>query len=415
MVAPHEWMNIFILIFLSESRRPIGSHPGTWKLYKSHINKTAGTFTCFDNSSTINLSQINDNHVDCKDGSDEPGTSAFKNGTFYCRNEGAEPKEIPKSSVGDGICDCCDGSDEIYNKDQVECEITCGKVKFTREQLIDILTYKYKKGLDRKEYLEEWGKKFYVERVRYRDFYKKALGVYDKFLVYIKKKYGDDTENITQTDSYTETKSQNKSKFLPNMTIFRTVEENFRTNKRNPFFINFLYKLHQFTFHPKKSNIIFRNVFRKAFVVDMIDMRRLILDPYIANKELIENAKIGGNASIALSGELTFKDDFSVEFMGDVKLDEMPIATFTKRINDVLIYEGEKCPSSDKNITFKLRIICYSGSKLLRAIQLNECEYDGLLATPVACTEEKKYRLQELDLKELKKLYRLLEIRRTEV
>ena len=417
-------MNIFVFIFLSTSRRPIGSHPDTWKLYKSNINKTTGTFTCFDNSKIINLSQINDNHVDCDDGSDEPGTPAYEKGTFYCRNEGDEPKEIPKSSVGDGVCDCCDGTDEIYNTD-VTCPITCGKVKFTREQLIDILTYKYKKGIDRKKYLAEWGAKFYEERVRYKNFYKKALGIYDKFLAHILKKYSDNPVNITQANNQSEinvqqinkkqTESKKESEFSRNMKLFRIVEENHKENKKNPFFINFLYKIHQYTFHPQNSNLAFRPIFKKAFVDDMVDARNLLLDPYNANKEVLEIAHQGGNATIALTGELTFKDDYAVEFMGEVRLDEMPIAYYKKRIGDVLIYEGEKCPNSDKNVTFKLRLICYSGSKLVRAIQLNECEHDAYLGTPVVCNYDKIAELKEFDFKELKKLYRLLEIKKTKV
>lgn len=406
-------MNIFFFIFLSTPRRPIGSHPNTWKLYKSHINKTTGTFTCFDNKKIIKISQINDNYVDCDDGSDEPGTSAFKEGTFYCRNEGAEPKEIPKWSVGDGICDCCDGSDEIYNTNHVECQITCGKVKFTRQQLVDILTYKYKKGMERKGYLQEWGSHYFDEHERYKIFYKRALEIYDKFLAYIQKKLLNDVNNNSTHNK--EVQKKPESEFSKSMKLFRIVEENHKTNKKNPLFISFLYKLHQLTFHPKNSNLVFKSEFKKAFVNDMIYMRHILLDPYNANVRFLEIALENGNESLALTDEVTYKDDYSIAFMGEIKLDEVLIASFKKKIDDVLIYEGEKCPNSDKNITFKLSLICYSGNKLLKAVQLNECEHEGILATPAVCTQENIEKLKDYDFKELKRLYRLLEIRRTKV
>ncbi|KAL3192838.1 hypothetical protein MRX96_058696 [Rhipicephalus microplus] len=71
------------------------------------------TFKCLHSSGVISYDQVNDDYCDCKDGSDEPGTSACLNGRFYCERHSAHsPKYVLSMRVNDGICDCCDGSDE---------------------------------------------------------------------------------------------------------------------------------------------------------------------------------------------------------------------------------------------------------------------------------------------------------------
>jgi protein kinase C substrate 80K-H len=85
-------------------------------------------FKCFDGSRTLTIDKVNDDYCDCRDGSDEPGTSACPTQQFYCKNEFAQPKLIFSSRVIDGFCDCCDGSDEFdvsRGRKVKDCPNTC--------------------------------------------------------------------------------------------------------------------------------------------------------------------------------------------------------------------------------------------------------------------------------------------------
>lgn len=83
-------------------------------LLSKYSPSSKNTWTCLDGSKEIAWSAVNDDFCDCRDGSDEPGTSACPNTRFYCENAGHIGSFIPSSRVADGLCEpeCCDGSDE---------------------------------------------------------------------------------------------------------------------------------------------------------------------------------------------------------------------------------------------------------------------------------------------------------------
>lgn len=103
--------------------------------------KTSATFTCRDNSATLNFSCVNDDYCDCRDGSDEPGTSACS-GRFICANKGFRSTSIPSSRVEDRICDCCDGSDET----NIKCPNVCASLAKEEHQKFEAVLAEFRQG-----------------------------------------------------------------------------------------------------------------------------------------------------------------------------------------------------------------------------------------------------------------------------
>ncbi|CAG8463190.1 9967_t:CDS:10 [Ambispora gerdemannii] len=125
---------------------------------------TDSDWVCLDGSARIPYDAINDDFCDCKDGSDEPGTSACSNGRFYCENEGHIPAYVESFRVNDGKCEpeCCDGSDEYGGK--IQCPNNCEQVGFEhRKHLREIARTQAEGARIRREYIE-YGKELRLER-----------------------------------------------------------------------------------------------------------------------------------------------------------------------------------------------------------------------------------------------------------
>ncbi|KAH7888167.1 glucosidase II beta subunit-like-domain-containing protein [Phlebopus sp. FC_14] len=101
-----------------------GVHPSLLTRYVPTTSGTRQTWKCLDGSKEIPWNAVNDDYCDCADGSDEPGTSACPNSTFYCKNVGHLGATILSSRVNDGLCEpeCCDGSDEVPGVCQNRCK-----------------------------------------------------------------------------------------------------------------------------------------------------------------------------------------------------------------------------------------------------------------------------------------------------
>ncbi|XP_050440529.1 uncharacterized protein LOC126845723 isoform X4 [Adelges cooleyi] len=125
-------------------------------------------FSCLDGSNVIPYSYINDDYCDCLDASDEPGTSACPNGTFYCVNVGHKPLTLPSSRVNDGICDCCDGSDE-WRKSEITqyCENTCQMLGNAAKEEAKKIELIFVKGFEIRTKLVIKGKQLKTDKQKY--------------------------------------------------------------------------------------------------------------------------------------------------------------------------------------------------------------------------------------------------------
>ena len=77
---------------------------------------SGGVFFCADKSEELPAAALNDNFCDCKDGMDEPGTSAcagLPQVFFSCGwKDGSTSRSVHTSRVNDGVRDCRNGADE---------------------------------------------------------------------------------------------------------------------------------------------------------------------------------------------------------------------------------------------------------------------------------------------------------------
>lgn len=150
-------MLVPVLLATFASANIIGVAPEKQHLYKpDSLNQWA----CLsDPSIKISFDQINDDHCDCPDGSDEPATNACPyspDSKFYCANDGFFPNYIENFKLNDGVCDyelCCDGSDEWLSGN---CPNRCSEIKQKFDEHMTRKRADLKRALDtRAKYVEK--------------------------------------------------------------------------------------------------------------------------------------------------------------------------------------------------------------------------------------------------------------------
>lgn len=369
---------MLVLFLLSIDIPPIGSHPSTWEKYKDNIDLIQKTFRCFDGSKTIPLSNLNDNYIDCLDGSDEPGTSAYPNGTFYCRNRDIFPSEIPKWSVGDGICDCCDGSDEILVNSRWNCTDTCDVFIEEKAKLLKILTQKYQEGISKRQKMKEEGLRF--------------ASNCDKKMAYFRKPIN----------------------FLQSLSD-RLLKINFApaSNENNASsFKNIITKIWRITFDPPKD--------RKAFLPELAksashDINEII---HILSKKLGKYAKASNITQTTLPETLSLFDEkykygeYTLKFLRKVKQPHNLVGLFKNQTGNTLYFaDGDVCWKTKAGREIEFKLICYNKNELIKVEEPETCIYKGLFASPIACSEEDIEKARQMSLEQLKNHISLLKIK----
>eukprot|EP00835_Amoeboradix_gromovi_P006935 NODE_950_length_2826_cov_0.272094.p1 type:complete len:257 gc:universal NODE_950_length_2826_cov_0.272094:1096-1866(+) len=149
-------------------------------------SRYSGTdFTC-DGNIKIPISSVNDDYCDCKDGTDEIGTSACSNGEFYCHNDGM-PLRIPSSWVDDGRQDCCDGTDEQNGTN------TCAEFKIRLDAKKQELHNRLKDGIAEKKKYIEFG-------LNFRENSKKRIVEIDTITKTLEKEIKDDSVKVHEIE-----------------------------------------------------------------------------------------------------------------------------------------------------------------------------------------------------------------------
>ncbi|XP_077414219.1 glucosidase 2 subunit beta [Vanacampus margaritifer] len=151
------------LLLLSAAVSTVEVHrPRGVPLTKKHFYVEGKPFTCLDGSRTIPFDRVNDDYCDCQDGSDEPGTPACPNGSFYCTNAGHRPTFIPSSRINDGVCDCCDATDEFNSG--ARCPNTCRELGRKERESLQKLAEIAKEGFILKQQLIQEAKRGLEEK-----------------------------------------------------------------------------------------------------------------------------------------------------------------------------------------------------------------------------------------------------------
>ena len=362
----------FWLIFLFIKIPPIGSHPETWERYNLSINIEKQTFECFDGSKIISLKSLNDNYLDCSDGSDEPGTSAFPNGTFFCKNDGIASQIIPKWSIGDGICDCDDGSDEVLEFGENKCNEHVKEIQSKKKEISLLLQEEIAAGI------------------------KESRKLQMNANVTIKK-----AETISKIIKATLTVIDKVYNFLPN--TFSSASSVDNLSKWQEYVV----KIWKKTFPTTKQ----RKLLVKELVISIkSDLKHFHdkLTPYFANySKTISFEKNPG--LIALENQKFKYEQFEIEFFKKVTQYNSIVLGYFTNITDNIAYfdDGEFCDIKNDYRSISIEILCGKETKLVYIKEPTVCSYKGYFISPAGCNENSLDEIHRKSLYSLKQLYDL--------
>ena len=365
-------------------------------MYSLLINEDKKIFTCFDGTKSIPLSKLNDNYCDCGDCSDEPGTPMGpQNETFYCKNFGFIPTEIPRWSIGDGICDCCDGSDETLNP-HVKCPNTCGQFEKERLKIIRRFERPIKTGKNEMTKLISEGEKSKRKCINQIKTLKSALQGKPLFQ---NSNFTDQTSaalggpisaDIPTDNSINIPLDISSSDPAQNATLFT---EEYRLQWAQQFCnISSTENLNESAIAKCESQIA-------ADITSLNDELRMY-------NEITDNASA---AFIPMINKEFSQGIYKLVFMNNLKQSTILVGTFTKFENFAMLFDGgDYCDVVKANRTGQVKLVCWNENKLLEFREPRTCYYESVFATPAACGEENIKRMKMLGKDELESLEKKL-------
>lgn len=427
----------------------LGVPPFLAEKYEQSINSNSNTFTCFDGSKTIGLSEFNNNYCDCSDCSDEPGSPATSlspamtskaetpNGaatfnSFYCQNPGYVPSLIPRWSVGDGICDCCDGADEVFNNHS-RCVNTCAKLEKSRIKLAKSIDRAYKAGNQEYHRLVKEGEEHKI----------KAQTVYNKYHPQIEKlNQAKDAINSakerptptptpepqTQSEEQAEDEQVNEenesnsdqvySEKVDDQSIENQIEnqnaieetidyENNGTNCSQTIDKDFFYSFN-FSFCIDESENPYPNGLtytEKNERRDAISNAVKKLEDEMNSEESFVKYINQDNIPpqfLMLSGQEFKQGEFKFTFLEEIKESYSSLGKFNKYENGELYFDnGAYCWETRCGKKTWMKLVCSSENALIKVTEALKCEYRAIFATPAVCTDEYINKANELTVDQL--------------
>ncbi|EAY17222.1 hypothetical protein TVAG_291740 [Trichomonas vaginalis G3] len=363
---------MFFGIFLV--RIPRGAHPKTWDLYKKNINEIEGYFKCFDGSGIIDLKYVNDNYADCNDGSDEPGTPATNNGTFYCINKGNVPKEILKWSVYDGVCDCCDGSDEEGNL-RVKCPSNCRDVVSEVSNYIAQFEEIYTKGIKLAQKIQSNSETMIANA-------KKYIANYEPY-----------SQKLNA--SYLEAKSEFDQKYGR--------KHNKEKHQRNAF-ESLIHKLYKITFFNHKS----KNSFWMIIDEHKINNKKgdlALITQKLQESRNIANTKQNIKNFLSIGKDEIRIDEYKLSILGEFRSRYNLLGVFDRYEDEKLFYEkGDSCFVINGQRHAEITTHCWDSTILTNINEATTCFFTADLASPAFCNDNAIKDLRQLDLEDLEKI-----------
>lgn len=374
---------------------PRGARPETWDLYRHAIDETKQTFECFDKSAVIPLSRINDNYLDCADGSDEPGTSANPLGRFYCENKGSSPKEIDSWEVGDGRCDCCDGSDEFGNPD-VTCPNVCAADNEGRSAIIAEIRAVIEQGITMNKNMSNPATNGYdVTCSKTKD---------------LRKQIEDLEEQRKRIQEEGEAKMEGKKK--------KKSHHGNSDDDEPSHFRDFVKRAWAFTFMIPKSRVDSFDQNQEAQnydydyeppwgneaqkKIDKIDDKLYKLRESAGSS--LQLCKLCENRTeyFPIAGTAFKLGKFRLELLGEVRNDWNDIGKMKSIDRKGAVYkEGMHCWERDKDSKTVIHFKCSNETKLVDMWEISQCKYSGVLLTPLACSSDDLDSLSNMTLSDL--------------